>query len=102
MATAALAALPAASSAAATDHDRFQDKVDRYTSDSSLESKRLCVCIDDENANDEQMAGVLIDTMAIGTDGLMRIQVRCFVRRFTADGAATTSGICNSTWAPLH
>ena len=100
---ASLAVLPATSFAAATDQDTFRGKVSKFTTDSSFDNpKRLCVCINDDNADDERIAGVLVDTLVLGGDGLRRIQVRCFVRRFNADGSAANSEACTSTWAPLR
>lgn len=99
-----LALHPLPALAQATDRDLYRSKVQRYTNDSSFVSKpkRLCVCLADNNPDDERMAGVLVDTIVIGTDGLRRVQVRCFVRRFEADGSSTTSEACSSTWALLH
>jgi hypothetical protein len=99
---AAVVALPLAVLAAATDQDTFRGKVEKFTSDNGFDNpKRLCVCIHDDNPQDERMAGVLVDTLVTGSDGRRRIQVRCFVRRFATDGSNTTSEACTSTWAPL-
>ena len=98
------AILPAAALAAPpTDQDQFHGRVEKHTDDSSFvkKPKSLCVCIDDDNPDDERMAGVLVDTVAVGSDGLRRIQVRCFVRRFNANGSAPNSEACSSTWALL-
>jgi hypothetical protein len=100
-----LAAIPATGLVAVSaDQDSFRSKVERFTEDSSFDPspKRLCVCITDNNADDERMAGVLVDTLNVGSDGLRRIEVRCFVRRFNADGSNATAEACTSTWALLR
>jgi hypothetical protein len=103
--SAALVAAPIASLAApATDQEKFEGKVERFTNSSSFADnpKRLCVCIDDDNPDDERAAGVLVDDVVVGGDGFRRIRVRCFVRRFTSAEASTTAEACSSTWAPLR
>jgi hypothetical protein len=100
-----LATLPAASLAAPpTAQEKFESKVERFTNDSSFvdNPKRLCVCIADNNADDERMAGVMVDTIAVGADNLRRIQVRCFVRRFSADGSNVNSEACQTDWHILR
>jgi hypothetical protein len=101
---ATLVALPVASFAEPpTDQEKFRNKVDRFTNDSSFENpKRLCVCINDNNPDDVDRVGVLVDQLVVGSDNLRRIQVTCFVRRFNADGSNGASEACSSTWVPMR
>lgn len=100
-----VAALPTASSAAPpTDQEKFEGKIGRFTSANSFVAnpKRTCVCIDDDKADDERMAGVVLQDVFIGGDGLRRIRVRCFVRRFKANGSPDVNEACAGNWVLLH
>jgi hypothetical protein len=101
---ATLIMLPVVARAEATDEETFQSKIRKYSDDSSFVTKarRQCVCVTDDNSNDERMAGVVISTFVTGADGLRRVQVRCFVRRFNVAGSNSTSEACSSTWVLLR
>ena len=100
-----VAALPTVSLAAsATDQQKFQGKIGKFTSENSFVSnpKRTCVCIDDDKADDERMAGVVLQDVFVGGDGLRRVRVRCFVRRFKSDGSSDVNEACSGNWVLLH
>jgi hypothetical protein len=104
-----LAGLPLQAPAAPlTDREQFEKQVGKSAhTDAFVVPKHLCVCIEDDTAADEHKVGyVALANPGIGTDGLLRIQVVCFVPRFFASGGnaglMANSSACSGVWVPLH
>jgi hypothetical protein len=100
---AALACAPAVGHAAKTDQEIFEGKVGRFTVDPLAPNpKRLCVCINDSDANDNAGGGVVVQQTFTRPDGFRRVLVQCWVRRFNATGDQVSAAACSGNWIVIR
>jgi hypothetical protein len=89
----------------ATDMERFEKKVRKYTVgvfDVFEKPKGLCVCINDPDNPDNNGGAGALDSAFVQTPDATpgQIRVRCMVMKSTAEGEITLAESCEE-WVPL-